>query len=282
MQKKYNCSLLESALRKDLSNLIKKIPKEFKNYMKIIKNAIKNIDNFKNAVEFLNEILIEFNIFKDYTEAFETQRIENIQAFCDMLLQFETIHSEYQGTELIYEFLLDLSLFQEKNNYVEKKKKEESLIVSTIHRAKGLEAKVVFIIGIANGILPSNSKKHQIDSLEEERRLLFVAMTRAKDYLYISFSKGFSYLIDDIFCESIFLKELNVSNYERIEIPILTEKLYNNEQWHENINVNNSIKHAIFGIGIIIEKTKTYLLVNFNGKIKKIYYISPLWKMIKI
>lgn len=279
--KNNNCSLFEIAMRNDLSTLIRKIPSEFNSYIQILKRFIIKVDNFNDPIEYLNDILTEFNIFKEYEEDLEPERIENIHAFFDMLSQFEAEYINLEGVELIYEFLLDLSLFQEKNNYVEKTKQEESLIISTIHKAKGLEAKVVFIIGVAEGILPSNKKNHQSDLLEEERRLLFVAMTRAKEFLYISFNKSFSFLIYNNFEESSFLKKLTKSNYVRVKIEMSKDAILENNKIFDNVAENSLISHSLFGVGKIIEVNEKYFLVNFNDKIKKVYRISSLWKKIK-
>jgi DNA helicase II / ATP-dependent DNA helicase PcrA len=69
----------------------------------------------------------------------------------------------------------------------EESKEEEFLNLSTVHSAKGLEWKVVFIIWALDGRFPSSKAVESIDSLEEERRLFYVACTRAKDNLYITF-----------------------------------------------------------------------------------------------
>jgi DNA helicase-2/ATP-dependent DNA helicase PcrA len=69
-------------------------------------------------------------------------------------------------------------------------KEDEYLTISTIHSAKGLEWKVVFLIWATEGKFPSAKAVHTIDSLEEERRLFYVAITRAKDYLYIVYPFG--------------------------------------------------------------------------------------------
>ena len=67
---------------------------------------------------------------------------------------------------------------------------EESLTLMTLHTAKGLEFPVVFIVGVEEGLLPHRSSILRLDQLEEERRLLYVGMTRAMDRLYLSYSEN--------------------------------------------------------------------------------------------
>ncbi|GIW64977.1 MAG: hypothetical protein KatS3mg092_0910 [Patescibacteria group bacterium] len=59
----------------------------------------------------------------------------------------------------------------------------------TLHQAKGLEFKIVFIVGVEEGILPHSRSVDDLYSLEEERRLFYVGITRAKEKLYITYSK---------------------------------------------------------------------------------------------
>jgi DNA helicase-2/ATP-dependent DNA helicase PcrA len=78
------------------------------------------------------------------------------------------------------------------------KPKEPPLVLSTIHSAKGLEWPVVYVMSAMNGCLPMPRAMLSRESYEEERRLLYVALTRAADYLYVSykeagFDDGFSY-----------------------------------------------------------------------------------------
>jgi DNA helicase-2/ATP-dependent DNA helicase PcrA len=93
----------------------------------------------------------------------------------------------------------------------EQKTKEESpLILSTIHSAKGLEWKHVFIIQCLDGIIPSAYSVEDEKQLDEELRLLYVAVTRAEDMLYFSFPVLAQSSYGDYFTQpSRFLKEMN-------------------------------------------------------------------------
>jgi len=92
----------------------------------------------------------------------------------------------------------------------QKTKEEAPLILSTIHSAKGLEWKHVFIIQCLDGIIPSAYSVEDEDQLDEELRLLYVAATRAKDMLYFSYPVLAQSAYGDYFTQpSRFLKEMN-------------------------------------------------------------------------
>ena len=88
------------------------------------------------------------------------------------------------------EFLNDMAIEPPVESVVdieEESKEDEFLTISTIHSAKGLEWKAVFVVWALDGRFPSSKSADSIESLEEERRLFYVASTRAKDYLYVTY-----------------------------------------------------------------------------------------------
>lgn len=100
---------------------------------------------------------------------------------------FESIAERYKSLQ---SFLSDLALEPPTESVVdlgEKDKKEEQITISTIHSAKGLEWNSVFVIWALDGKFPSMYATDDDDALEEERRLMYVACTRAKDNLYITY-----------------------------------------------------------------------------------------------
>ncbi|MFN3477543.1 MAG: 3'-5' exonuclease, partial [Candidatus Methylomirabilales bacterium] len=95
----------------------------------------------------------------------------------------------------------------------------ERLILSTIHQAKGLEWTVVFLIWLAEGRMPSARSLKEEGGEEEERRLFYVAVTRAKEQLYLSYPLLSRDLRQEILLQpSRFLKELPEDSYEQWEI----------------------------------------------------------------
>jgi DNA helicase-2/ATP-dependent DNA helicase PcrA len=90
----------------------------------------------------------------------------------------------------VREFMEELSLYSEVTGQdvaAEEEDEKEMLVLSTVHQAKGLEWNVVFVIGLADGLFPSFRSTNSEEGVEEERRLFYVACTRAKDELYLTY-----------------------------------------------------------------------------------------------
>ena len=87
------------------------------------------------------------------------------------------------------DFLSQLSLLAttETESIREPDQETERITLSTIHQAKGLEWRAVFVIWLTDGMFPSSRSLESVDSMEEERRLFYVAVTRAKDELYLTY-----------------------------------------------------------------------------------------------
>jgi DNA helicase-2/ATP-dependent DNA helicase PcrA len=88
----------------------------------------------------------------------------------------------------------------------------------TIHTAKGLEFKVVFVIGLNDGVFPSSNSLFNDNNLEEERRVAYVAITRSKERLYLSCNKGFSFQLNRELTKSRFLNDIGLENLKFINI----------------------------------------------------------------
>ena len=124
--------------------------------------------------------------------------------------------------ETVKNFLLDLGSYEDfkGETLLSSEEKEQMLILSTIHQAKGLEWEAVFIIGFSDYEFPHPKALRSRESLEEERRLFYVAVTRAKSILYISYAQN-KYTFHNgliISRPSQFLEELPFSCYEEWEI----------------------------------------------------------------
>ena len=124
-----------------------------------------------------------------YTKALEEEntieaenRIENLEEFLTVAIEFEEEYAENS----LSQFLEGITLSSDIDNVEEA---EDSVTLMTLHSAKGLEFPVVFLVGMEEGIFPGYKSISEPKELEEERRLCYVGITRAKEYLYLTCSK---------------------------------------------------------------------------------------------
>jgi DNA helicase-2/ATP-dependent DNA helicase PcrA len=196
---------------------------------KISSNAKRNfIFNMKNLINFNSDdnpseaILKITTIIKDYIR----NKYGNWQDRMEDLNQLANYARNYQSIQKFLEFLslnqsnIESKLVQpgHKNN------NGKSIILSTIHRAKGLEWRVVFIPMLSEGYFPSSRVKDNSEEFEEERRIFYVAVTRAKDQLYLMTPLSvYSNRGARNSKNSQFMSELNPNTYQELYYPIKTE-----------------------------------------------------------
>lgn len=285
------------------------------NHKIYLQPVINLITDFKNKIKQLTslnkmvfDLLQETNYLKKLKDNFETERIENIKQLLTQLLEYDNKNKNFQGSELLTNFLQEISLYTD----LDEDNKLEAVNFMTIHSAKGLEFDVVFIIGINEGILPginnlsNNLSKKEINKLEEERRLFYVAITRAKKFLFLSSASGFSYVLNKNRFPSRFFQELDLQYLKFISMNHIIEnkeeKFYPKNykfnkaitktsfQEFKKINttknpwkINDLLIHDIFGKGVVIkiigDKIEVAFHKNFGG-IKILSADHPLIKKI--
>ncbi|RTL05919.1 ATP-dependent DNA helicase PcrA [Candidatus Dependentiae bacterium] len=118
-----------------------------------------------------------------YKEENATERIENIKELLSAAKHFEN-----EGHHTITQFLEEIALLNEKITAA--KESNDAVLLMTLHAAKGLEFDFVCISGVEEQILPTSRSQHDTEALEEERRLLYVGITRAKEFLILSCAKS--------------------------------------------------------------------------------------------
>lgn len=135
----------------------------------------KLIDNILNKTGYMSEL--------EKQESVESEsRIENLKEFLSVALEFERT-SEEQTLEA---FLAGISLVSDLDNF---QGEENAVILMTLHSAKGLEFPTVFLSGMEEGIFPNFRSSLDESELEEERRLCYVGITRAREKLFITYAK---------------------------------------------------------------------------------------------
>ena len=130
--------------------------------------------------------LFEESGYKDMlvSEGFEGEgKIENVEEFISAAVEYETRCADSGIEATATGFLEEISLVADVDKYNET---ADAVVLMTVHAAKGLEFPVVFIAGMEDGIFPSQQNIGEEDEMSEERRLAYVAITRAKEMLYIT------------------------------------------------------------------------------------------------
>ena len=155
-----------------------------RDFINVIEEARQKKDNLS-----ISE-LVKFLLKKSgYTKALEDEntieaenRIENLEEFLTVAMEFE----KEEAANTLQDFLDGMTLASDIDNVDEA---EESVTLMTLHSAKGLEFPVVFLVGMEEGIFPGFRSMGEPKDLEEERRLCYVGITRAKEQLYLTCSK---------------------------------------------------------------------------------------------
>lgn len=171
----------------------------------VVKNAdqytalAKSVDKLKSFSKIIEKVreektlpsemitaLFEESGYKDMliAEGFEGEgKIENVEEFISAAVEYETRCADSGIEATATGFLEEISLVADVDKYDET---ADAVVLMTVHAAKGLEFPVVFIAGMEDGIFPSQQNIGEEDEMSEERRLAYVAITRAKEMLYIT------------------------------------------------------------------------------------------------
>ena len=180
----------------------------------------------------ISEILKEVLNKTGYTKALELEntaqaesRLENLDEFLTVAMEFEEENAENS----LAEFLESITLASDIDGMEET---EDSVTLMTLHSAKGLEFPVVFLIGMEEGLFPSYRSIGEKRELEEERRLCYVGITRAKEYLYLTCAKQRT-IFGSTSCNKIsrFIEEIPQELLEGADELTKTSKFNENAEW---------------------------------------------------
>jgi DNA helicase-2/ATP-dependent DNA helicase PcrA len=255
-----------------------------------------------------SEIKFEEYLRNTYPEDFD-ERWLNIIELKNAILEFEIKSQENEdkpknSTEMISKFIEQAMLTIEPTMVNARLGQANAVTLMTIHSAKGLEFENVFLAGLEEGVLPHQNSLDDPFSIEEERRLMYVAITRAKENLTITFCRRNRYKSFLPAQESRFISEIpfsyieNLDFYQRKPISYSSEfkdsprkiKMNPSEPFSEEINdeqiqwrQGQRVAHKIFGEGIIkgiesgLNGTKLKIKFDNNGeKLLMHSFISPI------
>ena len=265
----------------DAINIIDKYPKLFNKgvmgRMTDFRNLIESLkieSKTKNADYVLTNVINGSGIIDFYRNEGSVEsinRIENIEELRSGINDFILEQKELaDGDTSITRYLQDISLYSE----TDKSFSSDRVSLMTIHMAKGLEFNVVYVVGIEENLFPSILSLNSSEDLEEERRLFYVAMTRAKDKLILShcdFRFKWGNIIEcepSRFIEEVDLAYIEKNNFKEEFKPTIdnnisrirklrkrgfvnVNKVDNNNSPIINVVVNDIVEHQRFGLGLV-------------------------------
>lgn len=190
-------------------------------------------------------------------------RLENLNEFKSISKTFE----EESGIASLEEFLNEVSLVSDVNE--QKNDNTSKVTLMTIHAVKGLEFDYVFVIGMEENIFPHVNSSFEEEGLEEERRLCYVAITRAKKKLYllnalrrtlfgktsVNMPSRFISEIDDEYIDKPSIKKEFISKLDKT-------KMFNLDN---GLNVGDNVVHDSYGPGVVVMVDKSIATIAFKG-----------------
>ncbi|WP_342277705.1 ATP-dependent helicase [Spiroplasma endosymbiont of Nephrotoma flavescens] len=260
---------------------------ELVTYLKVWKEKLKS---YEKMTLFSQDFLNNGNYLQQLADGFEEERLENVKELFNHMENYDLQNVDsLQGMELLQHYLQEVSLYVDQD---ENSANQDRVSLMTSHNAKGLEYDFVFIIGLNEGIFPNTlSIEEGISAIEEERRVLYVAITRARKGLFLSYSEGFSYVTNNYRLPSRFVIEINPSLLE-LKSDEQLEDTKRSLSWTipKNISLTPAkksqwktgdvIQHSTFGKGIVTNILNSNVEVAFNSGIKVLRSNHPLLKKV--
>ena len=260
-----------------------KTQKEVDQFVELIENGRKQANEYSISV-LLKHLLEDSGYIRSLEEAHEEERLENIS---ELLHDIET-YEENNPEGSLDEYLQMISLYSDSNETVVDK--QEYVQLMSVHAAKGLEFDHVFVYELSEGVFPNEKSMNEggAQALEEERRLAYVAFTRARKKLYLTSSQGYSFVSQKMKTMSRFIRELdeevveeckeNKPSYQKQEYrynrgddtvsSLNTKKgsLYSTPAKKGKIKKGDLVEHSVFGEGVVISLKDGVATIAFDKK----------------
>ena len=233
------------------------IEKELKNKLLAFKELINDLSSKmenRRVYEIVYELIEKLEL-KKYLEK-DSSSIEKINMLLDKINEMEDEYKSFGFEKYTLNLFLEQTslLLGNEENYEKKDINDNKVKLMTIHQAKGLEFKYVFIVGLEEGFYPSYLSSFSEEEIEEERRILYVAITRAKTNCYLSYAnerlmgdetkkRVVSRFIDEIMVNRELIEIYQSSSYEKYQkrnIRIEMKKKKENEKIGDNLNNNSN------------------------------------------
>lgn len=195
-------------------------------------------------------------------------RLENLNEFKSITKTFE----EESGIASLEDFLNEVSLVSDVND--QKNDNSPKVTLMTIHAVKGLEYKYVFVIGMEENIFPHVNSCEEDGGIEEERRLCYVAITRAKEKLYlVNALRRMLYGKTSVNMPSRFINEIDKDLIDAPEKKMVNMKFNKKEAFNDDngLKTGDNVIHDIYGPGVVVNVDKSIATIAFKGQgIKKL------------
>jgi len=244
--KEQNLSTWQAAIKLNNSDigLSKAVIKKIHDFMGLISNFTSML-NTGDAYEIARQIAVNVGILKDLHNDKSPEGIsrhENVQELLNGIREFTNTETEEGGTSNLLDYIENVSLLtnEDKSN----DSNMDRVVLMTIHSAKGLEFKNVYLSGLEENLFPSKFSTASLFDLEEERRLFYVAITRAEKKLCISYARKRYRWGDVVDCmPSRFIGDINPEFIE-MEDPMLSMKNFKaKNRFDKKVETENS-KHT--------------------------------------
>lgn len=236
---------------------------EFKKTIEKLKEISKDL----TLTELIDKVLDASGLKKELEseQTLEAEvRLENLEEFKSITKSFE----EKEGLISLEDFLLEISLISDVEEY---KDDPNRISLMTVHSVKGLEFDHVFVIGMEEGLFPHMNSLMENIALEEERRLCYVAITRAKDDLHlVNARRRTLFGKEQVNPVSRFISEISPDLLEtnvKEELPKQEERIDTSNMFREeevDYKVGDYVYHETFGTGKVVEVTNTLISVAFK------------------
>ncbi len=234
----------------------------------VFKNLIEELiidSDSLSLTELVDDILDKTGLKESLnSESLEDElRLDNLMEFRSITASFE----EQTGSVNLQDFLEEISLVADISEH---KEEDDVVTLMTLHSAKGLEFDVVFLIGMEDGIFPHQNSFFEEGGLEEERRLCYVGITRAKKRLYLLNAKRrMLYGHENINLPSRFIDEID-ENLLEVDSKVINNKNDNfviEDMYNEDdidYNIGDTVMHTIYGKGVVVGVEKSIITIAFN------------------
>lgn len=206
-------------------------------------------------------------------ETYENDKSLESDIRLENLMEFRSVSETYEketGNVNLSDFLMEVSLVSDAAEY---SADADAVTLMTVHSAKGLEFKVVFIIGLEENIMPISKALYDDEELEEERRLMYVAITRAKEKLYL-LNAGRRMLYGNMQMNppSRFISEISDNLLDKEETKnemhsLKTKLLYSDDNTSgEEFKNGDIVTHLTFGKGVVVSVDDKFITIAFHQR----------------